>query len=417
MDYSEFTQEFNNILKDVDLYKVLGVKKKATKKEITKAYHKKALKLHPDKLMSKKKEKELEEEMCILNAVYAVLSDPIKRRNYDGEYSADFTELSGPYKKIQQLEKDLISGKISKKEYNKKWKESMPKEHNAVYDPDSNFFTEKNGEYISKFNSDYSNGNSNGNSFSDKFNQIFTENKKADPNDIGYGDYGKELAPRTNLKMGTSYNSVVKKSGIKKPNNVFKKFDQDQFNYIFDQCKNEKETLFGSDELDSEVFGFEANDTSYSAPINSYNGLIIVGDDPDNFSKYQMIESSNKSLMYTDYSDAFDSHGNPDSVYFDEQKIDKYIKTRNKGMSALSKKDTLNKIEKYKNTSGNLKPIETEEEYFNRKRKKIKKEKKYSKEFVQHFSNQYPEFLVKSAFTGQLECSNEKSDTGLFYGN
>lgn len=395
MDYSTFKSEINETLKNIDLYKVLGINKNATHTDIKRAYHKKALKLHPDKLISKIKEKELEEEMYLLNAVYNVLSDPIKRRNYDGEYSADFSELSSPYKIIQNLEKDYKEGLINKSEYNKKWREAMPKEHDAVYELRSEF------KDISQ------------NNFSSKFNQIFSENRKADPNDVGYGDYGKELAPRTSKKVGTSYSSAVKLSNIEKPNNVFKKFDNEEFNYIFDKFKNGNQ----EEELPTEIEGFEANDLNYSAPIHNYNGLIIVGDDPDNFSsKYQLTELRSESLQYTDYSDAFDSHKNPESIYIDSKKMKKYLKKKRKETEAITKKEALNKINNYKNIP-DLKPMETEEEYFNRKKQTIQKEKHYSQNFVEHFISQYPEHLISSAKQGLLECSNEKSDTGMFFGS
>merc|ERR1712054_611932 len=65
--------------KEVDTtkyYKVLGVEKDATMGQIKKAYHKKALKEHPDKGGDPDKFKEV-------TAAYEVLSDKDKREIYD----------------------------------------------------------------------------------------------------------------------------------------------------------------------------------------------------------------------------------------------------------------------------------------------------------------------------------------------
>jgi len=60
-------------------YKILGVDKNATEKEIKKAYRKLALKWHPDVC----KEKDAEEQFKKLAEAYETLSDANKRRNYD----------------------------------------------------------------------------------------------------------------------------------------------------------------------------------------------------------------------------------------------------------------------------------------------------------------------------------------------
>ena len=69
-----------------DYYKLLGVPKVATMKELKKAYHKLALAMHPDKLGpfdSKEHEQEAQNKFIELAQAYEVLSDPERRKYYD----------------------------------------------------------------------------------------------------------------------------------------------------------------------------------------------------------------------------------------------------------------------------------------------------------------------------------------------
>lgn len=63
-----------------DYYKILGVDKNASDKEIKKAYRKLANKYHPDKNQG---DKVAEEKFKEVNEAYQVLSDPEKRKKYD----------------------------------------------------------------------------------------------------------------------------------------------------------------------------------------------------------------------------------------------------------------------------------------------------------------------------------------------
>lgn len=63
-----------------DYYEVLGIGPDASAEEIKRAYHRLAFQCHPDR---NRKSEAAHEEMEEINEVYAVLSDPIKRREYD----------------------------------------------------------------------------------------------------------------------------------------------------------------------------------------------------------------------------------------------------------------------------------------------------------------------------------------------
>ncbi|KAK8280613.1 hypothetical protein V6Z12_D09G187200 [Gossypium hirsutum] len=65
--------------KTIDPYKVLGVDKNASQREIQKAFHKLSLQYHPDK----NKSKGAQEKFSEINNAYDILSDEQKRKNYD----------------------------------------------------------------------------------------------------------------------------------------------------------------------------------------------------------------------------------------------------------------------------------------------------------------------------------------------
>lgn len=77
----EFPQmDTNNIDKDADYYKILGVDEKSGDDEIKKAYRKMSMLHHPDKNGNTEESKQMFQE---LNNAYATLSDSNKRRSYD----------------------------------------------------------------------------------------------------------------------------------------------------------------------------------------------------------------------------------------------------------------------------------------------------------------------------------------------
>lgn len=78
-----------------DPYKTLGVDRNASADEIKKAYRREALKWHPDK-NSPEKRKEAEQRFAAVASAYETLSDPEKKRQFDGGgFSSDSSGFSG----------------------------------------------------------------------------------------------------------------------------------------------------------------------------------------------------------------------------------------------------------------------------------------------------------------------------------
>ncbi|XP_046670513.1 dnaJ homolog subfamily C member 3 [Homalodisca vitripennis] len=66
-----------------DYYKILGVGRRATKTDITKAYRKLALKWHPDNFQDEIEKKQAEKKFMDIAAAKEVLTDPEKRERFD----------------------------------------------------------------------------------------------------------------------------------------------------------------------------------------------------------------------------------------------------------------------------------------------------------------------------------------------
>ena len=75
----------------MDYYKILDVSKDANESEIKKAYRKMALKWHPDKNTENKEE--AEEKFKNISKAYQILSDPLKRQQYDLTGNSDFADF------------------------------------------------------------------------------------------------------------------------------------------------------------------------------------------------------------------------------------------------------------------------------------------------------------------------------------
>ncbi|XP_023765414.1 chaperone protein dnaJ 6 [Lactuca sativa] len=77
---------------DKSLYEILGVERTASQQEIKKAYHKLALRLHPDKNPN---DEDAKEKFQQLQKVISILGDEEKRALYDQTGCVDDAELAG----------------------------------------------------------------------------------------------------------------------------------------------------------------------------------------------------------------------------------------------------------------------------------------------------------------------------------
>ena len=68
--------------KDDDPYKILGLSPDASESEIKKAFHKAALKHHPDKQKTEEEKEKAHEIFAKYSAAYATLTDPVKRYDW-----------------------------------------------------------------------------------------------------------------------------------------------------------------------------------------------------------------------------------------------------------------------------------------------------------------------------------------------
>ncbi|KVH94737.1 DnaJ domain-containing protein [Cynara cardunculus var. scolymus] len=84
--------ESSSLSNDKSLYEILGVERTASQQEIKKAYHKLALRLHPDKNPD---EEDAKEKFQQLQKVVSILGDEDKRMLYDQTGCVDDAYLAG----------------------------------------------------------------------------------------------------------------------------------------------------------------------------------------------------------------------------------------------------------------------------------------------------------------------------------
>ena len=90
-----------------DFYEVLGVSRRATSDEITRAYKEMVVKCHPDRHAQNDLQELAEEKLKQANAAYQVLSNPQKRRLYDA--GGGRPQAAGPgFQQVQIPPRSLV---------------------------------------------------------------------------------------------------------------------------------------------------------------------------------------------------------------------------------------------------------------------------------------------------------------------
>lgn len=112
------------------LYQILGVERTAAQQEIRKAYHKLALRLHPDKNPG---DEDAKEKFQQLQKVFSILGDEEKRALYDQTGCADDADLAGDVAQnlkefFQSLYKKVTEADIEEFEANYKGSASEKKD-------------------------------------------------------------------------------------------------------------------------------------------------------------------------------------------------------------------------------------------------------------------------------------------------
>jgi tetratricopeptide (TPR) repeat protein len=76
-------------------YQVLEIPTDAPDREVKRAYHGLAKRLHPDRASTPEEAKQLEEQMALVSQAYNVLKDPRKKGEYDGQLQRTAAEMKG----------------------------------------------------------------------------------------------------------------------------------------------------------------------------------------------------------------------------------------------------------------------------------------------------------------------------------
>ena len=87
-----------------DYYQILGLNKDASQEQIKAAYRKLAFQYHPDR---NKEDPAAAEKMKELNEAYAVLSDPVKRKEYD-TYRVSYGSFASQRFRENNFEDDIF---------------------------------------------------------------------------------------------------------------------------------------------------------------------------------------------------------------------------------------------------------------------------------------------------------------------
>ena len=213
-------QQLYSAIIQYDPYEILGVPYNSSGSEIKKAYHKKAKKLHSDRLLNAnlttEERMERETQMRILNEVYKILKDPETRSLYDNTFTHTHTDL-------KDYSRSHIENQNSEPEF----------------------------EWVN----------------TDDFNEKFSKSNNTRKD--------KKEKKKKVIKSDSEYMNELEKL---KPKKIFgKRFDTQKFNALFehykknsDSYKNELIKIDNPESLES------CDSISFSTKIGAYDGHIVI---------------------------------------------------------------------------------------------------------------------------------------------
>lgn len=341
-----------------DPYTILDIEKDASDQEIELAYKHKALKFHPDKNRGKPDIKERENQFKLVCLAYEVLSDPTKRSQYNQGYAPTFDTLRKTYNKY---ENKIQSSKT----------------------------TDSKNKYLSEGRFD-----------NKAFNDAFTKNRKADPNDHGYGT---DMAPRLE-KEDIDPGTGRRNDEIEGPTRIFGdgKFDQNVFNQLFEHYKKESGDEHGMVErFDGDPAGYSMLGQTQFTDVSVYNGAMILGQDTNDYSS----SYSTPTTKYTDYQRGYKAAKNPDKV--DRSTLNDLKQKKYEGVDSQLSQQEFNKrlqdlqsgrteelVPEINKSDRKRAFIEAEMRLLQQQQDEMEQEQRKQQEVVLKYKDQFPEHLL-----------------------
>lgn len=359
---------------NTNAYNILGVERDASISEIKKAFRDKSKILHPDR----NPDGSTEFQYKLLTEAYKILTDPTKRKAYDGNSTSTHMDLRNQAKYIQGVFENNEGLK-------NRYKSSKPID---------SFTTKKDSNLI----------NASAREFNHVFNQQFDKNKKSQPNDVGYMEEldMKERMSHKEAKAG--YETVSKKLKPKRMFNKGEKFDRKAFNAQFSHYKNKYEEKYANEIIPAEAiegFGDLGSSSRYSTPISNYNGLMIVGDDS---------HFGSAVGEFYDYKESFgNSHYNP--IDMDNVNIGDYPE---ENIDPISQSE-FNRLMEERNDifKETIEPEEDEADLDRKVMDKIVSDTAKSKKFAEKYISQYDQEHLDAAKSGKLDTSSYQLTQGI----
>lgn len=231
----------------------------------------------------------------------------------------------------------------------------------------------------------------------DKFNNDFMKTRNDHPNDYGYSV--------ERIKKEEDYDKFDYK-----PNQLFntKNFNPLDFNKAFEYQKSqwENESIIGGliHKTSDDFYGYNTADLNGIAIVNSYNGILITG---DNFGQTGLGYSDGN---YSDYKQTFNTAKNPETLKIPKDfniNVDKKL-SKSESNKELKHLHELRNIKNSTTTGSSKINFKLEEENLLKKQKEtIKKKEENDKEFIKQFKNLYKDKnLIETALNGKLIKDN-----------